>query len=102
MIWSLRADGNLVAVLCTRPDPAPKIVELYGPHNRIVVSGYGADLVAWCEEAGLLVSRDCRILLADILPLHLILPEADEDELTLDDILALESNDEEIPDEFYF
>lgn len=101
MIWSLRSAGNLVAVLCTRPDPVPKIVELYGPHNRVGVSGYGADLAAWCEEAGLLVSRDCRILLADILPPHLILSEADEDELTLDDILALESDDEEILDELY-
>lgn len=77
-IWALRSPERLVAVLAIRTEPR-RLVELSGRDNEIGVSGHGGDLADWCQAAGVMVSRRCRIRLTDILPANLALPEAFDD-----------------------
>lgn len=70
-IWALRVEGRLIAILRTTLIPDPIAVELLGPRNRVGVSGYGQDLVAWLIRAEIKVDRECQIRLVDLLPTSL-------------------------------
>ena len=78
----IRDRGQIVVVI--EVDDSGTICELRGPKNACSIGGYGAELITWCQKAGLKVRDDVTVPLADFLPATLcVSTEIEEEEAML-------------------
>ena len=88
-IWALRAVNRVVAVI--EVDETGTICELRGVANADSIAGHGADLVSWCQKAGLKVRDDVTVPLTDFLPKALRVPTNDQDRIAWDLLFGAEA-----------